>query len=379
MNKILLLISLHLLCICCGRNIKVSDININTFKADDYALDVACSDVLVESLELDGQYLSNDYFLKSYNDYIFILDSKSHTIHILDKDFNYISLFDKHGRGQGEYISIGSFAYDSYNRELVIFDRTSKNFIGYDITELKHTRSIKYDSYIMAMEYLSSGVLFLTVEADGDDNGSLNIVKIEGDSIFTIYSQKENFMVVELSPDMTITHNENGSILYSKPSFINTLYSVDQNGFDSLLTFNFGESNVPLKFWNSSSDDDMNLMEVMGSQSFAIMPQYCMIGSQDKFSCWFLHQESDSRDYPSTFAYSQRSKDEIKVIKNLTIDGIEDISLKPIGIVDGYYVSIIESDEISNNKSVESDSKITEKIGQAATSGDYVIIKYKFY
>lgn len=357
---------------CAEQNIGIETIEIDLSIANEYYLDDISNDVKVIALESDSVIIGNVTNIKSYDDYNFIFDDLNRTIHAFDTNFKYVNTLYRHGRGPGEYLSFSTFAYDERSNELVIFERERQMLISYSLPNFKYIGQKKYDGYIMSMEFVSESLLFTVKEADFDILGTIELLDISTDSAKMRHSMGIGAISPEISPDQTITREADGSIFYTLPDFINIVYHITDKEFVPVKQISFGGSNMAEKYWDIDYGESLNIGTEMEDKTFAIMPQYSLVGKDNSFSCWFITESSTSQmQLPRTMCYRQDSKGNRQVISSLKLHDIDNIELHSLGLIDGYSVSIISPEEIDVKYSK---SKISEEIIELSKNKDCLIL-----
>lgn len=376
MKKILYLVAIWSICISCkDEYIEKPEIRIDVSSIKNVYLEEITSDIKIFPLKLNG-FLTDQCYIKSYADYYFIFDTQQEKIFVITSDGKHISTLDKKGRGAGEYLDLSCFAYNQEKQYLTIFNRSHQRFMNYSVPELNYIGGSKYHNYIMSMEYIDNNKLFVTKESELDASGALELLEIKKDSFYVNYSQKSNYVSIELSPDATITRNKKNEVLYTESGYCNIVYKIDSNGFTPIKKFDFGINNIAKKIWESDIDQEMNLMIEMQGKTFATLPQYVINNSAQQFCCWFLLKDKDNSDFPEKVVYIQNSKDEPKVIKDIKLKDIDNISLQAIGVINDYYVSIIEPELVDST--TLTDSQLSKDIvSMAKNKKELIVILYK--
>lgn len=75
------------------------------------------------------------------------------------------------GRGPGEYAAISDFAYDPDSDMLVISDAQMCQVLVYDLSEMRHIRTLRLEAMVGAVEFLDDGNLLVGVTRFSGDGG----------------------------------------------------------------------------------------------------------------------------------------------------------------------------------------------------------------
>ena len=200
-----------------------------------------------------SSFVFDPFSIKVYGTRLFMFDAHTRTVRYYD-DGNLVGVLNKRGRGYGEYIDIGTYAYNVKRDELVIFERNTKKIKSYSCKDFSFQREIQMDKYINAMEYLS-GDRYLYVNDIPYDEKSTTAEIYDENAAVVISSIPIPGTAAGIIEDCVLCRSSNGSVSFVLPGYDNTVYQVTSDGFTKIASFSFGASGVSKKFWNGKIDD----------------------------------------------------------------------------------------------------------------------------
>ncbi|RHJ85460.1 6-bladed beta-propeller [Parabacteroides sp. AM08-6] len=183
--------------------------------------------------------------IEIYNNWIFVIDNfKANTLHIFDKEGNYIKQIGRKGSDPGEYKQLSTFTIDKQNKHVYLLDNYLHKIFIYDFIQNKCVKEIsiknhQYESF--HMQYID-GFLYTDVYSYNPqikktpliqkiDCESGNIIKAFYDSSFNMDYVNRN--EIESFAFYPIANN---NFCFAQ-RFMNTILLIDQKNISPYFSF----------------------------------------------------------------------------------------------------------------------------------------------
>lgn len=336
----------------CGRDIPLSDVsNARTYQLEDLASDIKVIPLIgTDSLPVIGDIHS----VKGYREKLFLFDERLRKIQFFENGM-YAGELNRIGRGPDEYVDIGAFAYMPTSDELVIFDRNSRKLKFYSLTSFKLTRTVALDYYISGFDYIADGRFLLIREVSSPESHDAAAVIWDADtnteiSHISITPSQDN-----LISDIAINRDDDGAVIFSLPGYVNRIYRVDGSGFTEISRLFFGRYGLDKKYWSGRRSDYYYVHErLTGGASVAIAPSFYLHDGDDECFWYVSGYDNGLHHLPEMSLYIKRGDDRIAV-SGLRVRGVN-CDIQPIGMVDGFYVSLIYPFKITGDPDAMSET-----------------------
>ena len=363
MKKIYSTIVLLLLLVGCnGNNGKLRQVKPNVAESKNYILEDIATDIEVIELQ-DTTLIGGVQIIKAYSDLLFIFDIQQNQILIYKDSGEFVASLNKIGKGPNEYIDIGTFSFDENSNILSIHARATTEIIRYKVPTMEFIDRFDSNGYFNAMENIGNNSLFCTKEGDFESAGSMDIMNIEK-KISSKLQIEPKYISQELTPDNVITRLNSDELLFCYVSGSNTVYQVNKNQIATpLFDINFESYSIPDKYWEAKAEDNIDLGDALAEGSYAIMPQFIREDAAAT-SFWYIvsaAQVASSQPGMQFYHQNKINGDTINA-SSLYLKDTE-IAIQAIGLSDGYYLALIDRDEIPSDTKNETlkDVKSTSK------------------
>ena len=357
---------------CTNNGSELRQIKPDVGASRDYILEDIATDIKIIELE-DSVMIGGVQIIKSYRDLLFIYDVYQNQILIYKNNGEFVALLNKIGKGPNEYINIGTFSFDENNNILSIHARSTTEIIRYKVPSIEFIDRFKSNGYINALENLGDNSFFCTKESDSGGSGSINMLDISN-NVYTKLPIETSYLSEELSPDNVVTRLNSDELLFCNVSGRNTVYKINNDGgVAPLFDIDFGSYSIADEYWESTAEDDVDLGESLADGSFAIMPQF-IIDDTVATSFWYIASAASGESmHPGMQLYYENKTDGSVInASNIYLKDTE-LAIQPIGLSDGYYLALIDREDILNN----SNNSILNKINSTSGKGNPVLMKFK--
>lgn len=335
---------------------------------DDDAIEVnfedVATDIRVVPLESDEalpKYSSVQCYGKEM---IFANDNGSSLYYFIDNKF--ISKLNAVGRGPGEYLTLGAYAYCP--KEKILYVKTigagdfSESIMYYSVPDMKYIGKVPVSGQVQYFTEYDENSFLAVMKNNSADSCSINIIdKKSGNVIKKV--QDINWYAYTHSYETMSSYNKNNRA-YAISCFNNSIGTINKDGeFVSRLETNFGRKN----FSKEALDIDalnftssfLSLLEYMknNEETLLIGCFYPMI-SGNSISFWY--EKANNQGY-----YYYRYKNGCDAhYKGFHIKGFKGL-LKPFGVKDNTYLAIIEGGIDKYKNDDEESSVIAKRIFDA--------------
>lgn len=326
----------------CERGIKPLNgpvVSINPTTASEGILEQICDSVIfVELTKPDSIIWGEAYHIKTYNNLLLIHDLYyTKTITAFNIKGQFITQLNKIGKGPGEYTDLESFAYLPWSNELVINDR-NKGFHIYSFPDLCIKKTIKDSKPIINLEALNNELISVS-DAWGHDNNYIGLQRY----FFNTGRYKDLHInnlpaSIELSYPNTFTFTKN-EILYASPNTTTTIFSITKNETKPIYNIDFGEHNVPRKYWNE--DEARDFEKALENNTIATWVQNVIIDNE-RLCFGFIFKTPQN----ILLAAHNRATGKSKLYSSIHLYPKGEKLPNPIGVYNGYFISILEKEDI---------------------------------
>ncbi len=290
-----------LFCLSCKENhndsvelIKISpkEYNVNNLLKDikKYSKQISKDKVIFVPLETNDNCLIGSIDkIFIINDNYFIVDKKnSKGIFVFDNSGKFLFKIQNTGLAEGEFTNINDVTYNSFQKEIKIFDSDRKKIISYDIngnfvkeisTELFFTRffSINNSFYLYTKfmpNFNKTAIDYRLIKTD--NKGHIKKYFLEFDKKIqsqTILSLKNNFYF-----------NSSSNKLYFFESFNNIIYKITNNTIEKNIKLDFNNNTIPQDIFKHNK----NFTEYINKNNLAYLNNVLLISDEIiKFSYSF--------------------------------------------------------------------------------------------
>ncbi|MBN1768938.1 MAG: 6-bladed beta-propeller [Prolixibacteraceae bacterium] len=379
MKKQLIIILLFLFAgSSCTKNSATEDvIVINPDNSRDYYLEDIASFYTVVPIQAEVPIDAIQY-AQCYGDEVFLISRKGHKIYYLNKG-ELITVFDKKGKGPGEYITMDTFGYSPEKHEIAIFSFSNKVLYLYDVPSMKFKKHIPLDMSVYTMKYDSEGLLYAFVLSHSSKESEGSIKTINTDDGRISHVMNSDFVSISFTGDCSFYNNK---LVYACPGFINRLLLIGSSKIDTIVNISYGKRNLPSKYYECKS----------GDLTYASFPLYfednnccgfpnSAIISDNGYTLWYVSKMHEQMRIPSDLQMLHKSKDDSLIhAKSIKVKGL-DLKIQPIGFSNDYYMTLIDGveDDISDNGVLR--SELGDQIIKASEQqpfGNPVMLIYKF-
>lgn len=343
-------IRVFILCVlCCLTAVSCGDANraegvcaVDVDAASDYDLaDVALS---VDVIPVRSEYPVGEVRrCKGYGDLILV--NFDNVLLCVDGRSGDAVRVNRAGRGPGEYTAISDFAYDPDSDMLVISDAQMRQVLVYDLSEMRHIRTLRIEAKIGAVEFLDDGNLLVGVTRFGGDGGGKPSYSVErmdidtGDMSAALAAGE--WKGKDLSSDCLSRGNDGGVYVaceYNPFMF----YRVTSDECRSVAMFDMGSHAAPDEAYETLGFFDWEPY-IRSYESDAIILSYCHVPCMGCFeggdaAFWFSNAIGLQKR-PPMMAYCRRGGESF-VARRIGIGGLV-CRVCPAGCGDGFYYAVV--------------------------------------
>lgn len=345
--RITLTIILSVLQTACNQSkATITKIQVNMEKAISAEVEDVFSHISYLAIELpDSIYFGNIEHIKSSGKYLFLHDlQQTESITVIDTLGNFINQLKRKERGPSEYMDMESFAFDKNQNELIINDRTLKQFQFYSFPDLEHVRTARKNQYITNFEILDDDHWLVISDESNEkmEYAGLEIWDRELDLLYRPKNINNDISSIEISYPNTIT-NIGSVVLYANPGEITTIFEINGQQQIEKYGIDFGKNKILNQVY-SGRIDAQNFETV-----FEELPHKATWGQNVLIHDPYLSFWNMYRDF-ETFYFSvyNTSNNKSVVYSDLKFRDSEVKLPRPIGMVDGKYISYLYPDEIES-------------------------------
>lgn len=290
--------------------------------------------------------IGNILSVRKYGDSVFLLDDVQRQIVCVDENGN-ANIFNRLGRGAGEYVDISCFSFIEESDELVVFDRHAKSLKFFTLPDGKQTRSVALDFYINGMEMAGKDKL-LAVRSGNKNAGtksSLVLLDVNSGEAEDLIPLQE--LQGELMED--ISFNKEGDTVFfgiTGPKFEFYKYSADD--LEKVGSVFFRPDVLSKGFWEGEDYDKQAdiLLELLekGEKEMAIAPFWAMADAECLCFWYMTGRTRYNHNLPDRdFCIIRDGKAEIYSTISCPELGID--RLQPLGTDGKSYISLITAEE----------------------------------
>lgn len=276
-----------------------------------------------------------------------MFDAHTRTVRYYD-DGNLVGVLNKRGRGYGEYVDIGTYAYNVKRDELVIFERNTKKIKSYSCKDFSFQREIQMDKYINAMEYLSGDRYFFVNDIPYDEKSTTAEIYDENAAV-VISSIPIPGTAADIIEDCVLCRSSNGSVSFVLPGYDNTVYQVTSDGITKIASFSFGASSVSKKFWDGKIDDPFygyDFFQKNEKREVGVAPSFYH-REKEKETFWYISGYGEDEYHFAKMSLFVKNGSVQTAISQLSFDGVSK-NLQPVGASDGRYYFFVEPEYITD-------------------------------
>lgn len=277
--KIIILLTTLILVHCNYRKeISEGESSVNTVNIDpEQAKEINLSE-FVESVEyIKLQSDSNSIMgrireIVIRENYIYAIDDTQKAIFIFDKKGNYVTRFDKRGKGSGEYITIGPGFIDKSEKYIEIIDHRGRNSkllkyenISFNFLEEKNIPKVNANSCKRIDDFYYFSAQQLDNIIEGKETNA-DIIVVNNNKSGILFNKKivtNNNNYAFFTEGLTINDNNE---LFASLMFNNTFYKLE--GFNAIpyLSVDFGSYGIDNSIGLRSTTEQIKyLTEIVGA------------------------------------------------------------------------------------------------------------------
>jgi hypothetical protein len=221
----------------------------------------------------DGFLLSTVNQMINHNNKWFVLDNeRRNALLVFDNDGNPIEVYDRQGRGPGEYIEIAGFDVSPDSGDILLLCGPPKIIILDKYLELKHEIEVK-KFYERGMFY-DEGVLLYSYYGHCVDYLSFANGKVK--TLFEYGMDKDN----AFTPTTPIFHRDNGDVYFHTVE-VDKLYKVENLEFREVATIDYANKEEAKEIYTTKGYVSMGMEEVFKYSRPRIL---CVMNRNDRLS-----------------------------------------------------------------------------------------------
>lgn len=307
------------------------------------------SDLHIIPLEQDDtcSYAFDPFSIKVYGSKLFMYDAHTRTVRYYDNGI-LKGILNKLGRGYGEYIDIGTYAYNVNRDEFVLFERNTQKLKYYCCKDFSFIKEISMDKYISAMEYLS-GDRFLFVNDIPYEETTTSADVFDEETGAIVSSIPIAGVAAELIEDCALSRNDDGTVSFVMPGYENIVYHVDNSGFTEIERICFGTSGLSKDFWKGNEIDPFSGYEFFQknkNKGVGVAPSFYH-RENNNVVFWYISGYGEDEYHYANLSLFVKTGSKQMAVSQLSLDGVSK-NLQPIGAADGYYYFFIEPEYITD-------------------------------
>jgi hypothetical protein len=353
----------------CNHNDKEEKINTLQLNCD-YAtiqnFESICDTLFFEQLTMpDSVQFGTVTTLKREGDFTCLLSVNTNSLVCFKKNqFSYH--LNRIGGGVGEYVTLHTFAIDTFKSELIVYDRSQFKVCYYDLSSGEFKREKKVQKWISNIEVLSSTSLVVTSDYGDEDYFQITDRNFGGPSASL---QTEYPLITDAI--FASSFSKSGSELYFVEPFNEVIYKVLPQTILPILKINFGKSVFPNKNWKSS--DTESTEERLNKGEYAFMAHLLSVNEN---SVQFFHYFT-----PTSFHFVNHNLKTGKTIqlKNVSEEIKENFIPFPMATYQNTYLKPVYPDELDKSKAVAWWNKIGgwQKIPKQLEAKTILLLNYR--
>lgn len=322
-----------------------SDVPVNRINYSDFFDSVAYIPIETDSDFLIGKI---DKILVE-NDYLFILDSEiSKSVFCVNKLGQKVFRICKIGKGPGEYLTLSDIAFDSSQRELLVYCRVLKKLIHYDMNgNYVSEEPIPYmawrvqpvgDNIAVSCEYFSEKKL-----KESNVFSNIALIDLKKDLVLS----KANKFKAPVVKKVVWTSNGhfskiNDTLFSIKPDHCNTVYHITPSQIYAAYTLDFGiDYRIDDRYWLKARKKDISLKEV---EDYCVKLRLCesyRFLESDEY-IYFAYKQSGKVSY-ALFSKRDKRLNQYQYLQN----DMDLVTLfNPIAIVDNRFYCILNAEDL---------------------------------
>lgn len=317
----------------------------------------------------DSVFLGAITHIKHYKDYFFMLDSRqTKTITVIDSKGNFVCQLNQIGQGPGEYSYIESFAFNTSENELIIYDRAQQKLHTYTFPGLNFVESVKIDRYMVNLEMLDANTLLAVSDTEGDDGSYEGIVLLnKKGELQSNTGIDANVASIEISYHNTFSRMDD-EVYYAHPHEVTTVFKMGSHEPEVFLKVDFGKNGIPLKYWSKTEANQFEASLEEGNKATWVQH---FITNPGFSAFWYMYKEPDNRQ----LAIANRKTGEVKSYAGLSIPETEAALPYPIGVANDAFISILSSDEL-DLEAVKTNEKLHQLLTRNKGTSSNVLVVY---
>ena len=165
---------------------------------------------------------------------VFVLDAKTQTVWMFDRNGHYLNKLSRRGEGPGEYVNMQQFEVDEKNRQLILLDIWTNKLLFYD-WEGTFLKDVRPEMTAMDFKILPEGDFVVSQEGYDKETAGVYHVDSSGKTITQLVKRNSHSSVYhELNWELCSVA---GDVAFMSPIFENDVYHFDGKELSRPYTF----------------------------------------------------------------------------------------------------------------------------------------------
>ena len=378
MKKYIVFVLIIILVSC--QSDKVSEMSTTVIQIGDRSekgdLNEIASDIRLISLSLpDNVLFGNISSVKSSDGFLYLLDNtQTQTITVINPEGKYIRHLNEKGDSPQKYDVIHDFSIDRFNNELIVYDRNSSEFFFFDLNTFAFKRSSRISKNYVSFEVLNSDLLLTISDTKNQENEFFGVEVVDRNTFSQVDSPLRGLsnITIQASESISLYRSDDNKLYYYPPFVYTDVYQVSSNGFQSMLSVDFGSNKMEAELWDQRGGDFMKHLSKENKSTAA----HYFIFEDDKVSFWYMKGSFRTR---SLVKYNL-DLSESTVYETLSYSALKEKLPPPSGVFTNRYIHLIYPDQIDytfldGNLDIQTNFK-KEDIARIVESENPLILSY---
>ncbi len=186
------------------------------------------------------------------NGKLYVFDKNTNSVVLFDKDGKFLSAIRPSGKGPGEYFSMADFSFDRKRNQIFLLALGPGKILVYDENG-KFEYEMFYDNLGAGMAVVNDGLSIVSM--NGEDKPYLNFIRYKDGKITDVVaSDFKHHIASDLYTQGALIMQ--GEKVNFARRFDNTVYSIEEHNVVPRFYLDFGESNLPDRIMNLSTDEE---------------------------------------------------------------------------------------------------------------------------